>query len=264
MQSQDQSGFLVYLTIATTIMLAGLIQFLTQLIGWLAERGDRLEFREFFSTRGSAIGVIPDLLSRHDLDCWHPDEAGDARPRGITTVVPFEDLKAATNIAKLFEKFGVQLELRKDSQTYDKGPPRRTFVTIGLGFNRLTCFLAERSGGLLQICYIDRHTGESKDDFMVENEPHPEPSHQTDYALVARVPFHFDGRQIIGFICAGRLAAGTEAAGYYLKNEWRSMYARYAQERKDLQKNALAVVISHSTSPVFKAPRVERDCFSEV
>jgi hypothetical protein len=264
LQHRDDDGFSVYLTIATTVALAGLIQFLTQVIGWLSERGDRLEFHQFFGTRRSAIGVIPDLVSRHDLDPWYADGAQAARPKGITTVVPFEDLKAATSIAKLFESYGVQLELRKDSGTYDKGPPRRTFIAVGLGFNRLTCFLAERSGDLFQIQYTDAHTGESKDDFLIEHQPHPKPSRDTDYALVARVPFHFDGRQVTGFVCAGRLAAGTEAAGYYLKNDWRSMHDRYVKEGKDLHRHALALVISHSTNPVFKVPRVVKECFRKV
>ena len=244
-------AFDVTIVVGTTILLAGLIQFLTQLIRRISESGVRHDFHSFFGTTDFAFGVIPNLVTKHDLEGWRPDDAAEAHPKGITTVVPFEDLKAATKVAQLFDRFGVRFRLRPDDPHMPK-IPKNTFVAIGLGFNSHTHRLA-RYSDLFQIIFENKTLGEAKDDFLLLNKDYrgrmaTNGREGTECALVARVPVKQRGGDVTGFVCAGRLAAGTVAASVFLRDDWRWMYEAYCTKTYSLDEYALGVVIEYDGS----------------
>lgn len=235
------------LVIATTVLLAGLIQVLTRVVSWLSEGQSRREFRMFFGSGNQASGYVADLIATHDLSGWDPITANGARPKGIGPVVPIEDLYAAIRMAQLFEQFGVKFTIENDSTMAVRDMPQKSFVAIGLGFNRLTTRLAEHTN-LFNIVYADTYSDVAKDDFMFEGTHHAEPIGDRDYALIVRVPVPRGDHVVPGFVCAGRMPAGTAAAGEYLRNNWRRLYAHYQRDGRNLQDDVLAVELRHTSS----------------
>lgn len=68
-----------------------------------------------------------------------------------------------------------------------------------------------------------------------------------DYALIARIVLRkhkFKSKNYF-FICAGRTATGTAAAGHYLKHNWDNIYKLYNSNNKDLTYDSVVVIIEH-------------------
>jgi hypothetical protein len=65
-----------------------------------------------------------------------------------------------------------------------------------------------------------------------------------NYAILVRTFLRGGGSQPIPrFVCAGIEAAGTAAAGVYLKNHWRDLLKYYEEFGKDLEQDSLAVIL---------------------
>lgn len=243
--------FETVIVIATTVLLAGLIQVLTVAVRWWSVSGERKEFHQFFG-HDSMLGVVPDLFSPQITPHWNPPGSNGAHPKG-TKIVPFQDLRAAIWIAELFEDFNTTFTITPDTPFTNGTPPERGFVAIGLGFNRLTCMLAAMSR-LFEIRYAaDAETGHAKDDFEMGGTKHGEPSHACDYALIARVPVVMNGKVTPSFVCAGRTADGTAAAGYFLKNSWRLLSSLYAAKRMRYDDDALAVELLYTPDVIIQS-----------
>lgn len=244
-----------------TVLLAGLIQVLTAFVRWWGNQGQRAAFCAFFGDE-PIDGVVPDLSSPRLEPKFIPPESNGARPTG-TKVVPFGDLKAAISLAELFESFGVPFKIVQDPHVAEGDPLERSAVAIGLGFNSLTRQLAANSG-LFDITFdaaASRDGTEKKDDFLLNGQPHPNPTDKRDFALIVRVPSACrDGKVRPAFVCAGRCAHGTAAAGYFIKHHWRSLYEWYIQEHRRLDEESLAVEIEYETWSLMKSKVVEH-CF---
>jgi hypothetical protein len=245
------------IVVATAVLLAGLIQVLTAFVRWWSTRGERDEFYHFFGN-GDMLGIVPDIECLDMVVRWVPPQSNGARPKG-TNVVPFQDLRAAISLAELFEDYDIPFKISTDTQYNDGTLPLCGFVAIGLGFNKLTCMLSDASR-LFEIKYQDTYTKERKDDFFLDGTPHGKPSGKLDYALIVRVPLRMNGKIVPTFVCAGRTAKGTAAAGYFLKNSWIKLYDLYARDGMQLDEDALAVEIEHSPSVIIKS-RIGRHRF---
>ncbi len=246
------------IVIATAVLLAGLIQVLTALVRWWSVSGERKKFNLFFGG-APMLGVVPDLSAPEITTNWSPPGSNGAHPKG-TTVVPFQDLRAAIWIAELFEEFDTTFTIMPDTSFVNGTPPQRGFVAIGLGFNRLTYMMAAMSQ-LFEILYAD--TDECKDDFKLDGVKHEEPSATRDFALIVRVPVTMNQKVAPSFVCAGRTAEGTAAAGYFLKNSWRLLCAIYEKERLRFAEDALAVELVY-TPGVFIQSEIRKHVFGPV
>jgi len=72
----------------------------------------------------------------------------------------------------------------------------------------------------------------------VEERSHP------NFAIVVRTFLRGGGGQPIPrFVCGGIEAAGTAAAGVYLKNHWKELLTYYEEFGKDLEGDSLAVIL---------------------
>lgn len=249
------------IVVATAVLLAGLIQVLTAFVRWWSTRGERGEFYRFFGDN-DVLGVVPDLSCTQMVVGWDPPGSDGATPNG-TNVVPFQDLRAAISLAELFEQFDIPFKIIADTPYRDGSAPVCGFVAIGLGFNKLTCMLSAASDWLFEIVYKDTYTNAPKDDFLLDGQPHGRPDQYTDYALIVRVPLLTNSKVLPTFVCAGRSASGTAAAGYFLKNRWPELCQLYATNGKDFDDDALAVELEYRPRATFKA-KIGRHKFGNV
>ena len=110
---RDPLEFDTTIAVATTVLLAGLIQVLTVAVRGWSVSGELKEFHRFFG-HASMLGVVPDLFSPQITARWNPPGSNGAHPKG-TTVVPFQDLRAAIWIAELFEDFDTTFTIMPDT-----------------------------------------------------------------------------------------------------------------------------------------------------
>ncbi|GAC1659139.1 MAG: hypothetical protein NVS4B13_03240 [Candidatus Elarobacter sp.] len=65
------------------------------------------------------------------------------------------------------------------------------------------------------------------------------------------------------FVCAGRTAEGTAAAGYFLKNSWRTLYALYSKHGGRFDDDALAVELCYTPGAIIQS-EIGRPTFGPV
>jgi hypothetical protein len=114
---------------------------------------------------------------------------------------------------------------------------------VGLGFTYHTRRLLSLSG-LLGNVDIEWHEHTRTDAIKFGHELFFEPHSPTeDVALVVRIVL---GNGNVHFICAGRTASGTAAAGRYLSDHWDNIRDAYANHSGcDVSTHSLAVLIKH-------------------
>jgi hypothetical protein len=161
-------------------------------------------------------------------------------PKEVKGWLAYEDMIVASRMGRLFgEMCGrqVQIDLDKDDDHWADNPT----IAIGLGFTWHTRKLLEASG-LINVIGIDWSEQEPiTDSFLFDGKPYCDRQDSYDYALVARV---LTGGSNVHFICAGRTAPGTAAAGRYLQERWSYIYKLYAIPR-EMNKKSVAVLIKH-------------------
>lgn len=63
----------------------------------------------------------------------------------------------------------------------------------------------------------------------------------------------------VWFVCAGRSAPGTAAAGFFLAYRWREIFKLYKIAGKDLRADSLVVVLRHREFQESKRSTLEFD-----
>jgi hypothetical protein len=161
-------------------------------------------------------------------------------PKGVKGWLAYEDMIVASRMGKLFgEMCGrqVQIDLDKDDDHWADNPT----IAVGLGFTWHTRKLLEASG-LINVIGIDWSEQEPiTDSFLFDGKPYCDRQDSYDYALVARV---LTGGSNVHFICAGRTAPGTAAAGRYLQERWSDIAKLYVIPQ-EMNKKSVAVLIKH-------------------
>jgi hypothetical protein len=167
-------------------------------------------------------------------------------PKGITHVVPFEEVVAILSIDGLFRKFDRPVEICLDEYR-DKDLPPESGLAIGLGFNNVTVKLGKLAQELFKVTYDDR-----TDDFTIQGK-HPRTMFEEDYeyALIARVLVSEAGVPPVPYlVCGGHTAYGTTAACNFLAANWKEIMQTYEEQGKDIARHNMAAVLIH--------PRFER------
>jgi hypothetical protein len=169
-------------------------------------------------------------------------------PKDVKAWLAYDDMLVAAKMGRLFGLMGrqVQIALDNDNDNWNDSPT----IAIGLGFTLHTRKLLSSSAlnrwvdvkwpnslPLSDAIYFDGHDYSSGD----ENE---------DYALLARIICE---GETVHFICAGRTAPGTAAAGRYLAEKWEDISKLYLANNKSLATVDVAILIRHP--PTFEQVR---------
>ena len=240
----------VWIEVCAALLIVGLSEILIRVVEAWTEAQNVRDFRRFFGHRSfeRAVAVFPSAkppIDEHgfcDLRYPYapPATKDNARAKGIEHVVPFEDLKAVVALSETFQQVGAELHMRLDNKyNLDYQPlPDRTIIGIGLGFNHVTAKLSEAHRELFTLTF---DTG--TDDFRINGKTHGYPCNGDDCGLVVRiVPRHADG--VFHFVCAGRTAAGTEAAGLFLARNWKDLLRLYDDSGQNLDRDSVVAIVS--------------------
>jgi hypothetical protein len=129
-------------------------------------------------------------------------------------------------------------------------------VSLGLGFNAFTRRLAGWcDDNLFEIRWgqsVKTNFTKPTDYFAVGRDKKvPSPPIGKDDCIVARVVPRAEAGKAkrVCFVCAGRTAPGTAAAGFYLAKNWPKLLNLYREHDKDLTRDSLVAVIRHTAEP---------------
>ena len=127
-----------------------------------------------------------------------------------------------------------------------------TAIAFGLGFNGFTYLMSEAyERRLFETTWgpspHKEFTTKTDNIFVPALGGELRPPNGCDYAIVARfVPKQQnDDRRHYFFVCAGRTASGTAAAGWFLANEWPLIEAFYGRAGLNLCDDGLLIIVRY-------------------
>ncbi len=174
-----------------------------------------------------------------------------ATPEGASVWLAIQDVRGSAYLANTIHDItGKHVRFVTDR---DFGTEQMNFcvISMGLGFNGVTHRLAKN---FVPSLFDIKWGPSSKDttlkltDFFEIPGMKCQSRNQIDVALVARVvPPPETGRtQKVWFVCAGRTASGTVAAGYFLAERWEQLLNLYETYKKDCKKDSFVAVLEHN------------------
>jgi hypothetical protein len=254
------------LAIVVGVMIAFFITSSTELIPEAARRlgeiSQRGKFKRFFGE--TAFNRSPRLVFAHrrldsslfETSPWktHYEAPNNTYAEGVNVWLAFQDIRAATYLSNAFYKMtgnGVKLihdkEIEGDAFNY-------CAISIGLGFNGFTHWLSEQCDKKLFEIVFGKSPKDPdfETDLYKIGEEFPEIPANKDDCIVARIvlkPYEGNTNRVC-FVCAGRTASGTAAAGYFLAKEWMQLMRLYDDDKKkSLDLDSLVVVVRHNHDP---------------
>lgn len=219
------------------------------------EEREELEFTRFFGEEilsgGVALVSGGRTIADEHLHYLRPDPElhlpSNAVPTGVGHWLAESDIRAGGYLSEMFGRKRVPVRYRTAQQVAQDDYRESSSVVPGLGFNAETVGLLAITKEKPPLFTIDwkkvRGTGRVTDTFAISDHPIPEQREGFDVALIVRIPVG----QHVHFVAAGRSAHGTAAAGHFLAHKWERLAALYAQHKKQLAAEPLAVVIEHPT-----------------
>jgi len=258
----------IALGLSTSFIAVALVELVPEFFRWRQQLPERRKAEHFFGKEGmknefnlvSAERTVEREFLKHLFAQGAPDEYKNdqdktmkALPEGVRSWIAEQDIRAASYIAILFEDQHIRFRIGidKDAQN-DVGST--SLIALGLGFNACTNKLAElRFDGPLftigwEVSPLEWRLGKTDqlifDGSQVEL-TEDDKKNNMDYALIARIVAH-PGSGRVQFVCAGRSANGTAAAGYFLAQKWDKLAALYDNEAK-MDTHSLAVLIRHKS-----------------
>ncbi len=263
MRGRIDSNALTGLTISAmlTLFILSIVELIPEAVRRASERSTSARFKRFFGEAASREDVrlvfayrrldptVPGdkWITHHQV----PGSAGKPVPEGVNAWLSAQDVRAAVYVSSALFKFTD----RDVKFIHDKDIELDDFdfcaISLGLGFNGFT----RRLAGWCDDCLFEVKWGQSvkgspaeTDFFAIGKGRVPLPPGGKDDCIVARiVPRTEPGRaQRVCFVCAGRTAAGTAAAGFYLAKKWPKLLKIYEREGKDLDTDSLVAVIRHT------------------
>ena len=160
-------------------------------------------------------------------------------PKDVKAWLAYEDMIVASRMGSLFGSMcgrQVQIDLDNDEDDWTKSPT----IAVGLGFTLHTRKLLDASG-LNQKVSVEWTDDPMTDAIRFDGKLYNSPQADHDFAIVARV---LCAGPHIHFICAGRTAPGTAAAGRFLQERWSDITEMFPSS-EDMAKKSLAVLIKH-------------------
>jgi hypothetical protein len=160
-------------------------------------------------------------------------------PNDVKAWLAYEDMIVASRMGRLFGSMcgrQVQIDLDNDEVDWTESPT----IAVGLGFTLHTRKLLDASG-LNQKVSIEWTDDPLTDAINFDGQLYNGAQADHDFAIVARV---ICAGSNIHFICAGRTAPGTAAAGRFLQERWVDIAEKFSSS-EDMAKKSFAVLIKH-------------------
>lgn len=164
-------------------------------------------------------------------------------PKDVKAWLAYDDMLVAARMGKLFGSVGrqVQVVLDNDDDNWNESPT----IAVGLGFTLHTRKLLA-SSGLNGKVAVKWTTGLPPSDAIIfKGHEYSSGIEGEDYAIVARI---ICDDETVHFVCAGRTAPGTAAAGRYLAEKWEDIFQAYLDYQRSIETESIAILIRHPPS----------------
>ena len=240
--------------LATTLLIVSLVELVPELAAWVNERSRRESFRRCFGNASFGRPVkLVFIFRESSRETPRPTKdmrgPGERRDYGVYSWLAFQDVRAGINVANTISQItGHEVAVVQDKDVEEQSQWDSTMISLGLGENHFTEALGQDpEPSLFGIEWITTEKGKRKASFVLTPPCPDHPDENKDLALVARIVPRARERQrgCVWFVCGGRLAAGTSAAGHFLAERWPEILDLYAKNGRDLDKHSLALVIEH-------------------
>ena len=164
-------------------------------------------------------------------------------PKDVKAWLAYDDMLVAARMGKLFGSVGrqVQIVLDNDDDNWNESPT----IAVGLGFTLHTRNLLESSGLNDKVAVNWTEDLPPSDAIFFNGRKYSSGIEGEDYAIVVRI---ICDDETVHFICAGRTAPGTAAAGRYLAEKWEDIFQAYLDNQKPIGSESVAVLIRHPPS----------------
>jgi len=259
--SSDKGRIQILVSITLTCYSLSIVEITPELVRRMLAEFETAKFREFFGEATTKDDVRLVFAHRHQskVDNWvthyKPPTVSGMKPvpEGINAWLAFQDVRAAVYIASTVHRFTNREVKFIHDKDIDHDDFDFTAVSLGLGFNGFTNRLASWCDNkLFKVEWGQSAKGTlgATDNFRVGLDA-PSIQDGKDLCIVARIVPRSDPDKPrrICFVCAGRTAAGTAAAGYFLAKNWSTMMDHYRAHSKDLKRDSLAIVVQHTADP---------------
>ncbi len=265
----------ILVSVMVTLFIISLIELIPELLRWMTEWRKQNQFKLFFGTATFkdkvylvfAHRVLDSYLGR---DPWHTHykqaEQGNFVPEGVNAWLAFQDVRAAVYLAnEIYTVTGRQVKFKHDKDI-EEDDFENCAISVGLGFNCFTHHLAGLcDNNLFKIEWgkSPKHPQIETDLFSI-NGACPVSPKGKDYCIVARIVSRSapSRPKRVCFVCAGRTAAGTAAAGFFLANDWMKLMKLYKSNKKTLDHDSLVVVVKHTAAD--ESGQLEFDSTGEI
>lgn len=244
--------------VMTTLFIVSGVELLPEAVRWLRRFSKRGRFCEFF---GDAVlkedirlvfpnRTISENQKTNPFVTRHKPSDDAALPEGVNGWLAFQDVRAAVYVTNTISEMTNKQIIAVQDKDVEGDPKNFCVVSFGLGFTGFTHFAAKYiQPQLFKITWGPSAKDQSiKTDGFTIADKEPDIPEGCDIAIIARiVPRHESGHpKRAWFVCAGRTAPGTAAAGYFLANHWEQIHELYRKQGKELNKDSVVVVIQHS------------------
>ena len=216
-------------------------------------------FQALFGSRKQAVVVYPNIRAKTEgiyTTEYHGGSRGEQKhfwkeQQGNThEIAHFDDLRAVNAIVELCGRMQVNVVATTDGSEQAEIQSLDTIsFSIGL-LNGLTSqafeIIARDTKGGIEIRNTmsgDKNRPETSSAIVFNDYSYPERGDLNNAILVRTFLRGGGGQPIPRFVCGGIEAAGTAAAGVYLKNHWRDLLKYYEEFGKDLEQDSLAVIL---------------------
>jgi hypothetical protein len=242
-----------------TFFILSLVELVPEVARYVNEWSEGGRFRRFFGVAAAKDAVRMVFANRH-LDpglavdpwiTWH-QVPGRHVAEGAHDWLAVQDIRAAAYLSSMLSKFTPNdLKFIQDKDI-DYDDFDYCTISLGLGFNGFTRRVARWcNDDLFEIKWgaSVKSSALSTDFFAVGRDRYiPVTPTGTDDCIVARVvPRTETGKaKRVAFVCAGRTAAGTAAAGFFLAKRWQQIQSLYRLHGKDLDVDSVVVVVHHA------------------
>lgn len=259
----DEKATSLLISAMLTFFILSIVELVPEVARYVGEWCEGGRFRRFFGDAATKDAVRMVFANRH-LDpglaadpwiTWHqvPDLGGRPVAEGAHDWLAVQDIRAAAYVSSMLSKFTPNdLKFIQDKDI-DYDDFDYCTISLGLGFNGFTRRLARWcNDDLFEIRWgasVKPTFAASTDFFAVGRDRYiPTPPTGMDDCIIARVvPRTETGKaKRVAFVCAGRTAAGTAAAGFFLAKRWQQIQSLYRVHGKDLDVDSVVVVVRHA------------------
>lgn len=254
--------------VATTLLIISLTELIPESANWVGTISRENKFKKLFgvqAVREDIRFVFPQrsidrgVVREDPFKTYYVTPIMRGRrpePEGVVSWLAFQDVRAATYLSNTFgdmTRRKITVLHDRDIDINSETHKAHCLISFGLGFTKLTHDIAGYfNDQLFKVLWreVDGRQNRVTDYFTIGgSNASPDAMRGKDIAIVARVVLAPSSRsepQGVWFVCAGRTAPGTAAAGFFLAEKWEEILSIYKKSKKDLSKDSVAIVLQHT------------------